>query len=45
LLPSQTGEALEHGQTIGADGKIRDVTGMPHLQGALTQIVGLSLVL
>jgi hypothetical protein len=45
LLPSQTGEALDAGQTLGPDGKIVPVTGMPHLTGSFTQLIGLSLVL
>jgi hypothetical protein len=45
LLPSQQGEALEHGQTIDAAGKMRDVGPMPWLDGTITQTIGLSLVL
>jgi len=45
VIPSQTGEALEHTQTIDNAGKMRDVGPMPRIDGAITQTIGLSLVL
>ena len=45
LLPSQTGPALEHSQTLDAAGKIVDVRPMPRLDSIITQTIGLSLVL
>jgi hypothetical protein len=45
LIPSQTGEAYEHTQTIDSTGKMHDVGPMPRIDGAITQTIGLSLVL
>lgn len=45
LFPNQQGEALEHTQTIDAAGKMIDVRPMPLLGSAVTQTIGLSLVL
>jgi hypothetical protein len=45
VIPSQTGEALEHTQTIDNAGKTHDVGPMPRIDGAITQTIGLSLVL
>jgi hypothetical protein len=44
FYPSQLGDALQMGQTIDA-GRIVPVGPMPHLDGAFTQTLGLSLIL
>jgi hypothetical protein len=44
LVPSQSGPALEHSQTIDGGRKL-DVRPMPALDGIVTQTIGLSLVL
>ncbi len=45
FYPSQIGDALQTGQAVDGLGKLRDVGPMPHLDGAFTQTLGLSLIL
>jgi hypothetical protein len=45
FYPSQLGDATGTGQTVNDAGKIQNIGPMPHLDGAFTQTLGLSLLL